>query len=175
MTPRIALIAAVARNGVIGAGGGMPWKLTTDMQRFRRLTMNKPVVMGRKTFASIGKPLPGRANIVLTRHGLGPLPGVIVERNLEAALATATRHAEMMLATEIMVMGGEELYAATIGRAGRLYITHVDAEPNGDAFFPPIDPALWSASSSEPIAAGPQDSAATTFTIYERAVASMPR
>jgi len=175
MTPRIALIAAVGRNGVIGAGGSMPWKLTTDMQRFRRLTMNKPLVMGRKTFASIGKALPGRINIVVTRHGLGPLPGIIVERDVATALATAARHAEMMRATEIMVIGGAEIYAATIGRADRLYITYVDAQPNGDAFFPSIDAALWSASSSEPIAAGPQDSAATTFTIYERKPAPASR
>lgn len=168
MTARIALIAAVASNGVIGAGGGMPWRLSTDMQRFKRLTMNKPVLMGRKTFASIGKPLAGRANIVVTRHGLGPLRDVIVQPSLERALEVAAMHAARLGATEIMVIGGGELYDETIRKADRLYITHVDASPAGDTYFPPIDPAIWQPASSERIAAGPADTAATTFTIYER-------
>jgi dihydrofolate reductase len=169
---RIALIAAVASNGVIGAGGGMPWRLSTDMQRFKRLTMNKPVLMGRKTFASIGKALPGRANIVISRHGLGPLKDVFVQPNLERALEVAAMHAARLGATEIMVIGGGELYAEAIGKADRLYITHVDAHPTGDTFFPPIDPLIWRPASSERIAAGPADTAATTFTVYERRSAS---
>jgi dihydrofolate reductase len=158
----------VASNGVIGAGGGMPWRLSTDMQRFRRLTTGKPVIMGRKTFASIGKALPGRANIVVTRHGLGPLKDVVVQPNLERALEVAAMHAARLGATEIMVIGGGELYAETIGRADRLYVTHVDASPAGDTFFPVIDPLVWRPASSEPIAAGPADTAATTFIVYER-------
>jgi len=165
---RIALIAAVASNGVIGAGGGMPWRLTTDMQRFRRLTMGKPVVMGRKTFASIGKPLAGRTNIVVTRHGLGPVPEIIVQPSLDRALDVAAMLAARLGATEIMVAGGGEIYAETIGRADRLYVTHVEAHPAGDTFFPPIDPLVWQPASSERIAEGPADSAATTFTVYER-------
>jgi dihydrofolate reductase len=165
---RIALIAAVAGNGVIGVGGAMPWRLATDMQRFRRLTMGKPVVMGRKTFASIGKALPGRANIVVTRFGFGPLPDVIVVPSVERALEVAAMHAARLGATEAMIAGGGEIYAETIGRADRLYITAVEAEPVGDTHFPAIDPAIWQPTSSERIAAGPNDSAATTFTIYER-------
>ncbi|HVZ13647.1 MAG TPA: dihydrofolate reductase [Bauldia sp.] len=168
MTVRIALIAAVASNGVIGAGGAMPWRLTTDMQRFRRLTIGKPVVMGRKTFASIGRPLSGRANIVVTRHGLGPLADIIVQPSLERALAAAAMHAALLGATEIMVIGGGEIYSETIGKADRLYITHVDAHPPGDTYFPPIDPVIWQPASSERIGAGPADTNATTFTIYER-------
>ncbi len=168
MAARIALIAAVASNGVIGADAGIPWRLSTDLQRFKRLTMGKPVIMGRKTFASIGKPLAGRTNIVVTRHGLGPVPEIIVQPSVDRALDVAAMHAARLGGTEIMVIGGGEIYAETIGKAGRLYITHVEAHPAGDTFFPPIDPLVWLASSSERIEAGVADSAATTFTVYER-------
>jgi dihydrofolate reductase len=167
--PRIALVAAVARNSVIGAAGGMPWRLSTDAQRFKRLTMGKPVVMGRKTYESIGKALPGRANIVVTRHPGVPADGVVFAPDLDAALAIAATRAEMARVGEIMVIGGGEIYAALIDRAERLYITHVEAMPHGDVYFPRIDPSMWTGASSERIGIGEKDTAATTFVIYDRA------
>ncbi|MEJ0098040.1 MAG: dihydrofolate reductase [Bauldia sp.] len=161
--PKLALVAAVARNGVIGVGQGMPWRLSTDMRRFRALTMGKAVIMGRRTFQSIGKPLAGRRNIVVTRAG-GLFPeGVDLASSLDAAVALAGTDA-----AEIMVIGGGEIYAGAIGRADRLYITHVEATPEGDTHFPPIDPAVWEATSSERAPAGEKDTAATEFVIYER-------
>lgn len=169
---RLALIAAVARNGVIGETSGMPWRLSTDMRRFKRLTLGKPVIMGRKTYQSIGKPLQGRANIVVTRRGDTQIAGAMVALSLDAALAIAAEEAAKSGADEAMVIGGGEIYAAAIGRADRLYITHVEATPGGDTHFPPINPAIWKSVSSERFAAGDKDSEATTFVVYERAGAS---
>lgn len=171
---RLGIIAAVAANGVIGDGPRIPWRLSTDLRRFRSLTLGKPVIMGRKTFQSIGKPLADRANIVLTRHGDQCPEGVRVAPDFDAALSMAAEEATRLDAIEAMVIGGGEVYAAAIGRADRLYITHVEASPPGDAFFPPIDPAMWKTTSSEPFAAGEKDSAATTFVVYERIVALPP-
>ena len=142
----------------------MPWRLSTDMRRFKRLTMGKPVIMGRKTFASIGKALPGRANIVLTRGGGRPPEGVLYAASLDAAIAIAAAQGE----GEAMVIGGGTVYAETIDRADRLYITRVDAAPEGDTYFPPIDPTVWKGISSEAVGAGEKDSAPTTFVVYER-------
>jgi dihydrofolate reductase len=167
----LSLVAAVARNGVIGAGDGMPWRLSTDMQRFKRLTLGKPVIMGRKTFASIGRALPGRSNIVLTHQGGTPPEGVVYAASLDAAIVLAAAQGE----GEAMVIGGGTVYAEAIDRADRLYITHVDAAPEGDTYFPPIDPTLWKAASSGPVGAGEKDSAATTFVVYERVVAATAR
>jgi len=165
---RIALIAAVARNGVIGDGLALPWRLSTDMRRFKRLTLGKPVIMGRKTFETIGKPLAGRLNIVVTRQRDMQIAGVSVAPSLDAALAIAAEEAAKAGAGETMVIGGGEIYAAAIGRADRLYITHVEASPQGDAHFPPIDPATWKSVESERVPAGEKDSVATTFAVYER-------
>ncbi len=162
----VALIAAVARNGVIGADNAMPWRLRTDLLRFRQLTLGKPVVMGRRTFQSLGKPLAGRLNIVVTRQSGYAPEGVTVAPNLDAALARAA--AEAGPSGEVMVIGGGQLYAEAIGRADRLYITHVDAAPEGDTHFPTIDPAVWSAVSRQAVPAGEKDSAATEFVVYER-------
>lgn len=165
----IAIIAAVAANGVIGAGGGMPWRLRTDMQRFKRLTMGKPVVMGRKTFDGIGMPLAGRVNIVVSRRaGFAP-DGVTVAPSLEAALIAAEEGARASRDEEIMVIGGGAIYAAAMPLADRLYITHVESAPEGDTRFPAIDPAVWRSTSAERVPAGERDSAATTFVVYERA------
>lgn len=165
---RLSLIAAVARNGVIGDGQRLPWRLSTDMRRFKRLTMGKPVIMGRKTFESIGKPLSGRVNIVVTQRTTRP-EGVLVVTDLDAAIAVAEEEAARSGADEAMVIGGGEIYAAAIGRADRLYITHVEASPAGDVHFPPIDPTIWKGAASERLAPGEKDSEATTFVIYERA------
>lgn len=166
--PAIALIAAVAENGVIGAGGAMPWRLATDMKRFKALTMGKPVIMGRKTFASIGKPLAGRANIVVTRERRFLAEGVTVAPDLAEAIAAATAAAARTGVGEVMVIGGGEIYAQAMPHADRLYVTHVHAAPEGDARFPRIDPGMWRAVAREAFAAGEKDSAATTFVTYER-------
>ena len=165
----VVLVAAVARNGVIGREGALPWRLSTDLQRFKRLTMGKPVIMGRKTFESIGKALPGRLNIVVTRSpGFAP-DGAQVAPNLDAALKLASDDAKRTSASEVAVIGGGEIFSAAIGKADRLYITHVEARPPGDAHFPAIDPTVWRPASSERIAPGEKDTEATTFVVYERA------
>lgn len=163
--PRISLIAAVAENGVIGAGQTMPWRLSSDLKRFRQLTMGKPVVMGRKTFETIGKPLAGRTNIVVSRRNDVAGESVVVASSLEEALrAGAARGAD-----EVMIIGGGQVYADAMPLADRLYITHVAARPDGDIHFPTIDPALWRPVSEERYPAGEKDSAATRFVIYEHA------
>ena len=169
---RLSLVAAVARNGVIGVKQALPWRLSTDLQRFKRLTLGKPVVMGRKTFESIGKPLPGRANIVVTKSSGMRHEGVTFASSLEAAIAIAEAVAG---ADEAMVIGGGMVYAETITMADRLYITHVEASPPGDTHFPPIDPGTWKSISSERIEAGDKDSVATRFVIYERVGAGSTR
>jgi dihydrofolate reductase len=162
VTARLSIIAAVAENGVIGRDGDMPWKLSTDLKRFKALTTGKPVLMGRKTFASIGRPLPNRLNIVVTRDGAFAADGVTVVADLDAALAAAGE------AEEVMVIGGGEIYRAFIERAERLYITHVAATPDGDTHFPAIDPAQWSVVASEDVPSGPSDSAPSRFVTYAR-------
>lgn len=165
---RLSLIAAVAENGVIGVDDRMPWRLSSDLKRFRSITMGKPVIMGRKTFESIGKPLPGRANIVISGNRDFSPEGVVVVRSFEAAVAEAEAGARVAGETEAMVIGGSALYREAIGRADRLYITHVEATPEGDAHFPEIDPVTWRASVTERLPAGPRDDAATKFVIYDR-------
>lgn len=163
---RVVLVAAVGRNGVIGDGQRMPWRLPSDMRRFRRLTMGKPVIMGRRTYDSIGRPLEGRLNIVVTRSSPTLPDGVRVAGDLDAALAIADAETD---AGEVMVIGGGEIYRAMIGRADALYITRVDVEPAGDVIFPKIDATVWKPVSREPVEADPKDSATTEFVIYERA------
>ncbi|MFA0809880.1 dihydrofolate reductase [Microbulbifer epialgicus] len=135
----IALIAAVARNGAIGKDNGLPWRLSGDLQFFKRTTMGKPVVMGRKTYESIGRPLPGRANIVITRNKDWQADGVEVVDSLEAALDLARERAAQTGAKELMVIGGAQIYRQALPLAARLYVTEVDTEVEGDAFFPEID------------------------------------
>ncbi|NJM33841.1 MAG: dihydrofolate reductase [Rhodomicrobium sp.] len=141
--PVVALVAAVAENGVIGRGGRLPWRIPSELHHFRKLTMGKPVIMGRKTFASLGKPLPGRDNIVLTRDAGFKAEGAIIARMAEAALNEAQRCARVRAASEIMVIGGAEIYTELMPFAGRIHLTRVHARPGGDTYFPPIEPALW--------------------------------
>jgi dihydrofolate reductase len=164
----IALIAAVAQNGVIGSGGEIPWRLPSDFAFFKRITLGKPVIMGRKTFESIGRPLPGRTNLVVTtRPGYQP-EGVEVVPSLEAALDRAAEIATRDGAEELMVIGGGEVYRAVIGRADRLYITHVAVSPEGDARFPEIDPGVWQVDRTLDIARTDKDSAAFAVKFYTR-------
>jgi dihydrofolate reductase len=139
----IVLIAAVADNGIIGRDNAMPWRLKSDLKRLRARTIGKPVIMGRKTYASIGKPLAGRGNIVVSRDAAFGAPGVIVAPNVESALEVARGDALRRGVDEIIVLGGGHIYAALMPVATALDITHVHARPEGDAFFPAIDPAVW--------------------------------
>jgi dihydrofolate reductase len=170
VTPRLPLliVAAVARNGVIGADNRLLWRLSSDLRRFKALTLGKPLVMGRKTFESIGRLLPGREMIVVTHDPRFSAEGVLVAHGLEAALALAEARAEAMGADAIVIAGGGELYAQTIGRAQRLAITEVALAPEGDAFFPSIDPTLWREIRREPGVRGPKDEADFAFVEYER-------
>lgn len=149
----IVLVAAVGENGVIGRDNGLPWRLRSDLQHFRALTMGKPLLMGRKTYLSIGKPLPGRTNIVLSRDPAFAAAGIVVTDGLGKALAAARGDALRRNAAEIMVIGGAEIFAALLSQAARLEITRVHAKPEGDTFFPPIHPAEWRevARSEQPI------------------------
>ena len=162
---RVRVVVAVAENGVIGRDGGMPWRLSTDMKRFKATTMGKPVVMGRKTWESFPKrPLPGRHNIVVTRDPAYIAEGASVAPSLDAALALARADG----AGEVCVIGGGEIYAAALPLADSLDVTHILADIDGDTYFPAIDPALWRVASSAAFPAGDTDSHATRHVVYER-------
>jgi dihydrofolate reductase len=165
---KIVLLAAVADNGVIGRDNALPFRQSSDLKRFKALTMGKPVLMGRKTYVSIGKPLPGRTNIVLTRDPAFAAPGVVVARNLDAALASARGDALRRGADEIVVIGGTDIFAQTMALADRLEITHVHSRPDGDTFFPPIDPQLWREATRSDHPAGPKDEASFSYVSYAR-------
>ena len=164
----VVLIAAVADNGVIGSHGCIPWRLKSDMQRFKAMTSGKPVVMGRKTFASIGKPLPARTNIVVTRDAGFRAPGVVVATSFADARAVAIGDALRRSAAEIAVIGGAEIYAQWMECADRLEITEVHARPQGDTYFSAIDPAAWQEVARVRNPAGTADSADFSYVTYRR-------
>ena len=164
----IVLVVAIAENGVIGASGAIPWRLKSDMTRFKSLTTGKPVVMGRKTFVSIGRPLPGRTNIVVTRDLGFRADGVVVTHSFTDAKAIATGDALRRFATEIAVIGGAEIYAQWMECADRLEITEVHARPDGDTRFPAVDPTAWEEVARERNPAGPHDSADFSYVTYRR-------
>jgi dihydrofolate reductase len=166
--PEVVFIVAVAENGVIGAHGAIPWRLKSDMQRFKAMTIGRPVVMGRKTFVSMRRPLPGRTNIVVTRDAGFRAEGAVVTTSFAAARAVATGDALRRLATEIAVIGGAEIYAQWMTCADRLEITEVHARPEGDTYFPAIDPADWEEVARVRHPAGPDDSADTSYVTYRR-------
>ena len=130
----LALIAAVAENGVIGAKGALPWRLPDEMAHFKRTTLGKPVLMGRRTFASLGRALPGRTNVVLSRDPGFAAPDALAARDLASALALVRD------APEVVVIGGAALYAEALPRADRIYLTRVRARPEGDVYFPKLEP-----------------------------------
>jgi len=166
--PRIALVVAAAKNGVIGRGGGLPWRLPSDLKRFRTLTLGKPLVMGRKTYLSIGRPLDGRDTIVVTRQAGFRVTGVHVAPSLEEALALGRTLAAARGVDEVMVVGGEEIFRAALPLAERVYLTLVHASPPGDTHFALPDPAQWREIVREPMALGPKDEFAADFIILER-------
>jgi dihydrofolate reductase len=164
----IVLIAAVADNGVIGRDNAIPWRLKSDQQRFKAITLNKPVVMGRKTFESLRRPLPGRTNIVVTRDPNYRAAGAVVTTSFENARAVAHGDALRRFATEIAVIGGAEVYAQWMAMASRLEITEVHARPEGDTHFAPVDAAVWEEVARLRNPAGPDDSADFSYVTFRR-------
>jgi dihydrofolate reductase len=166
----ILLVAAIAQNGVIGRGNALPWRLKSDMQHFRALTMGKPVVMGRKTYLSIGRPLKGRTTIVVSRDRSFVAPGIVVASSLDAALTAARGDALRRNADTIVVAGGAEIYAQAMPLATQLAITRVLKHVDGDAHFPAIDADEWRESAHSEHEAAAEDEAAFAFVTYEREI-----
>lgn len=166
--PKLTLILAIAKNGVIGANGGLPWRLSSDMKRFKAATMGKPVLMGRKTWESLPrKPLPGRQNLVLTRDTDFSAEGAWVYTDLAAMLAAARAMAQASGAEEVCVIGGAQLYEATLPRADRIVLTEVNLSPEGDARLA-LDLSAWREVSSERVPRGPNDDADFVARVLER-------
>ena len=164
---KIVLVAAHASNRVIGRDGDMPWRLPSDLKHFKAVTLGSPVIMGRKTYLSIGRPLPGRANIVVSRSGFSA-DGVETVTSLEAAIALARAHARQSGAAQVSVIGGGEIYAQAIDLADELCLTEVDAEIQGDTVFPAIDSGRWQRLSlSEPVQTE-KDSHSVRFAVWRR-------
>ena len=168
MAVKISLIAAVAENGVVGRNNQLPWHLPEDLKYFKRTTMGKPVLMGRKTFASIGKPLPGRSNIVVSRQLDLEIPGVCVVADITSGIALASAQAAGDGREELMVVGGAEIYRLCLPLAQRLYLTEVHAAVAGDAYFPDRDPGQWRECFREHHAASGSNPHDYSFVIYER-------
>lgn len=160
--PMITLIVAVADNGVIGRDNTLPWHLPDDLKRFKRLTLGKPIVMGRKTFDSIGKPLPGRQNIVVTRDANYRRDGVTVVNDVDAALRAAGA------VPEIMVIGGAELFRTLLPRAGRLHLTRVHGNIEGDVMWPALDAREWQVVERETHSTDERHAFAMTFEMLQR-------
>ncbi|TKT80114.1 dihydrofolate reductase [Aquamicrobium sp. LC103] len=166
---KTAIVVAIGENGVIGNDGGLPWRLSTDMKRFKAQTMGKPIIMGRKTWESFPRrPLPGRLNIVITRDGNYRAEGARVVGSLGEAIAIAREQAEADGIDEICVIGGGEIYAQALNSADTLHVTHVAAAPRGDTRFPEIDPETWYVAEEESFPAGEKDSHPTRYVVYER-------
>jgi len=163
----IVVMVAVAENGVIGKDGAMPWHLRSDLKRFKALTTGRPLVMGRRTFESLGRPLPGRTNIVITRNSAFRAAGAVVTQSMKEAKAIALGDALRRNVSEIMVIGGAEIYASWIDQADRCEVTHVHAAPAGDAFFT-LEKASWEETSRSDQEPGEGDSVAFSFVSYRR-------
>jgi dihydrofolate reductase len=163
--PEITLIAAVAANGVIGAEGKMPWHLPADLKRFKRLTITKPILMGRLTWESIGKALPGRLNLVLTRNPAWRGAGAM----RVGSMAEALRVAADIEAKELMVIGGAEVYRRALPQARRIHLTRIHAEPWGDTLFPDLEPAQWRETAREEYQADKLNAWDLSFITLERA------
>lgn len=165
---RLGMIVAAAENGVVGRDNDLPWRLPEDLRHFKRMTLGKPVIMGRKTFESIGRPLPERHNIVISRDPDYRAAGAVVVATLEAALDEAGSAARATGAGEVMVIGGAHIYALALPRVERLYVTEVHAEVEGDTFLPPIDWRQWRERSRERHAASGDNPYDYSFVTYER-------
>ncbi len=167
--PKLTLVVAAAQNGVIGRGGGLPWRLKSDMARFKVVTMGKPVLMGRKTWDSLPrKPLPGRQNLVLTRDESFLADGAWVYTKLDAMLAAGAAMAEAEGVDEYCVIGGSLIFAETLPLADRIRLNEVKLSPDGDTHFPRLDAAQWTEVSHEDVTAGPNDDADFVVKVLER-------
>jgi dihydrofolate reductase len=164
----VIVVAAVSENGVIGRGNTLPWRIRSDMVHFRTLTMGKPVIMGRKTYVSIGRPLAGRTTIVVSRDPAFAAPGILAAPSLDAAFAAAHGDALRRAADLIVVAGGAEIYAQALTRATRLAITYVHKRVDGNARFPAIDPKMWQEIAREEREPQAGDDAAFAFANYKR-------
>lgn len=160
--PRVNIIAALAKNGVIGIENRLPWRLPEDLAHFKALTFGHPVLMGRKTFESLGRPLPGRTNVVITRNPAYRPDGCLVAASIPAAIALCAD------ADEIFFIGGAELYAQAIPLADRLYFTEIDIEPTGDAWFPDYDRTAFDEVARDPQTGARGDALRFDFVVYER-------
>ena len=167
---KLALIWAMARNRTIGRNNALPWYLPEDLKYFKRVTLGKPIIMGRKTWESIGRPLPGRTNIVITRDAAFQADGVRVVHSLEQALALAEKICLLDSGDEAIVMGGAEIYALALPHADRLYLTQVHADVEGDAHFPPLDLTQWHELGREDFAAQGPNPYDYSFLILEREI-----
>lgn len=165
---KVCFVVAVAENGVIGVSGDLPWRLSSDLKLFRKMTMGKPVIMGRKTFESIGKPLDGRTNIVISRSKAVTNDEVIWVQTIEQAVAEGRKAASEVNAEEIMVIGGAEIYRALMPEVDRIYLTRVHASPAGDTVFPELDDKIWREIDSDPFPRGERDDYAATLITLER-------
>jgi len=164
----VSQVVAMAQNHVIGRDNGLPWKLSSDLKRFKALTIGKPVIMGRKCFASIGRPLPGRPNIVVTRNADFAAEGVIVAHSLDAAFEKAEEEAGRLKVDEICVIGGGEIYRQAMGRTDVLHVTTIPAAVEGDTLFPDIDTEVWEIDHQEDIPKGEKDDYPMRFTTWRR-------
>jgi dihydrofolate reductase len=173
--PVVALVVAMGENRAIGRGGDLPWRLRSDMRYFRAITMGKPVIMGRLTFASLPRALDGRLNIVLTRNAAFEAPGAIMAYNLEEALDVARKAAAKARVDEIMVIGGEDVFRAALPLAGRIYLTEVHASPRADTWFPELDRSEWRETFREAHRAGPKDDHDFSFVVLDRTKPPAPR
>lgn len=165
---RLSMIVALAENGVIGRENKLPWFLPGDLKYFKEVTMGKPLIMGRKTFDSIGRPLPGRTNIIITRDGSYKPEGTKVVSSLEAALEMAKAALLLEGGDEIMVIGGAEIYTQFLPKANRLYLTQLHSPIDGDAFFPEINESEWSESTREDFSASGANPHDYSFIVLER-------
>jgi dihydrofolate reductase len=165
---RISLVVAVSRNGVIGARNELPWSLPSDLKHFRKITLRHPVIMGRRTWESIGKPLKDRDNIVVTRGEIINHPEVHTVNSIEEAIALAERFAKRRRKDEIMVIGGGQIYEQIRPKATRIYLTRVHMDVEGDTFFRDPDPARWVEVERKEFKAGPKDSADFTLITLDR-------
>ena len=168
MAARVSIIVAMGRNRVIGAHGTIPWRLPNELQLFKRITMGHPIIMGRKTWESIGRPLPGRTSIIITRQKHYAAPGALVVQSLEAALKAGGD------VYEIFVIGGGELYREALPLADRIYLTTVDVEPEGDTRMPEFNRDAWREVSAESFAADDRHAYAYRFSVLERGSKAQP-
>ncbi|KEC54586.1 dihydrofolate reductase [Bartonella koehlerae] len=168
MTFPICLIAAVAKNGVIGREGAMPWHLSTDLQRFKALTFGRPVIMGRKTWDSLRVPLSGRTNIVITRNSAFNAQGAVITHSLSQACSIAKKMASQNGADAVFIIGGGEIFQQGFGIADKIFLTEVLDSIEGDSFFPVFDKEKWTIVQTQYIPEGEKDSHPTRFVVYER-------